>query len=102
LPLDPVGKGEYRKNREITYEMGHLVEDRASLVVIVIGACGSVLGEAPVSVVGARHDNFGAGDCVQQGTAVAAATVRVRAGDGGRRRLHTLDTVVDALHLGGH
>jgi len=82
--------------------MGHLVEDGAALVVVVVDAARGELGEVPVTVVGAGDDDFGAGDRVQQGAAVAAAAVGVRAGDGGRRRLDVGHALVDTLHLRDH
>lgn len=36
------------------YKVSELVQDRSSLVVIIVGASGSQLGEVPVAVVGAR------------------------------------------------
>lgn len=83
-------------------EVGHLVQDRTGLVVVIVGALRRELGETIEPVVGAGHDDIGRGHRVKQSRAVRAVAVRVGARDLGRRRLHVLDVVVDGLHLALH
>lgn len=80
--------------------MGHLVEDAAGAVVVVAGALRGKLGEAPEAVVGAGDDDVVVGDGVQQGGAVGAVAVGVRAGDLGGGGLDAGNVVVDGLDLG--
>lgn len=82
-------------------EMGHLVQHAAGAVVVVSRALGGELGEAPEAVVGAGDDDVVRGDGVEEGAAVGAVAVGVRAGDLGGGGLHAGDVVVDGLDLGG-
>lgn len=57
------------------------MEDTAGSVVVKVGTVGGQLREAPETVVGARDNDLGAGDGVEEGGAVGAVTVGIRAGD---------------------
>ena len=85
-----------------TVQVRHLVQNAASLVVVVVAALSGKLGEIPEAVVGARDNNVRARNGVEECRTVAAVVVCVCARDLGRGCLHVLDVIVDGLYLGLH
>jgi hypothetical protein len=76
-------------------QMGYLVKNATSTVIIIIRASRRVLGESPVSVVRAWNDNVGTGNSVQESRPVRAVTVGVCARDLGGGGLYANYTIVD-------
>ena len=76
-------------------QVGYLVKNATSTVIIIIRASRRVLGESPVSVIRAWNNNVGARNSIQESGSVRAVAVGVCARDLGGGGLHANYTVVD-------
>jgi hypothetical protein len=75
--------------------MCHLMQDATRLIIVIISTSSSILGEVPVSVVGARYDSIVTRDRVEQCATVGAVTVDVGTVDRGGSGLYSLHICVD-------
>ena len=81
-------------------EMGHLMQDTARLIIIIIRAGRCVLREVPVSIIWAGHNGVVARNRVEQRFAIRAVAVNVGTGDFRGRRLHAFDVGVNGADFG--
>jgi hypothetical protein len=81
-------------------QMGHLMQNTARLVIIIVRTSRSILRKVPVSVVRAGYNSIVARDRVEQRAAIGTVAVYIGAVDCWGSGLHPLDVCVDGADFG--